>query len=378
MLFSGRTILIFIQIARSECWAGAGKRPENADFADMAETWWTPSRHRGRRAGLLARNAVKSALRTYFEAEGFIEVEGAALQVSPGNETHLHAFATEEVSLEGRYKRLYLHTSPEFALKKLLAAGERKIFDFARVFRNREESIRHAREFVMLEWYRAEEPYTVLMKDCTALVRLAAKVAEVDTLRHGDRTADPMAAPEHLTVAEAFDRHAGIDVLAMLTEIGQPLREPFASAVAAAGIRIADDDTWSDIFSRVMAERIEPNIGNGRVTILTDYPLPEAALARRKPGEPRVAERFEMFACGVELANAFGELCDVDEQRRRLEIDMAEKMRLYGESYPIDEDFLAALAVMPEASGCALGFDRLVMLLLGASRIDDIQWTPAS
>ncbi len=342
----------------------------------MSDSWWLPSRHRDRRAGLLTRNAVKSALRGHFEAAGFVEVEAAALQVSPGNETHLHAFATNAISLDGRTTALYLHTSPEFALKKLLAGGERKIFDFARVFRNREAGVRHASEFVMLEWYRAEENYTVLMADCEKLVRLAAEVAGVSTLRHGGRIADPFAAPERLSMAEAFGRHAGIDLLATLTDAGLPLREPLSGAALDAGLRVADDDSWSDIFSRLMAERIEPRIGNGRVTILYDYPLPEAALARRKPGDARVAERFEMFACGVELANAFGELRDADEQRRRFEADMAEKARLYGERYPIDEEFLAALALMPEASGCALGFDRLVMLLLGAPRIEDIQWTP--
>jgi elongation factor P--(R)-beta-lysine ligase len=177
-------------------------------------------------------------------------------------------------------------------------------------------------------------------------------------------------------VTDAFDRLAGIRLPEMLTESGLPIRDPFAQAAVDIGVRVAPDDSWSDIFSRVMAERVEPRIGNGRVTILYDYPLPEAALARPKSGEPWVAERFEMFACGLELANAFGELRDVDEQRRRFEDDMAEKARLYGERYPIDEDFLAALAVMPEASGCALGFDRLVMLLLGAPDIEDVQWTP--
>lgn len=342
----------------------------------MSEPWWSPSRHRDRRAGLLTRNRVKSALRAHFEAEGFVEVEAAALQASPGNETHLHAFASQAIAPDGGAAALYLHTSPEFALKKMLTAGEPRIFDFARVFRNRETGVRHAREFVMLEWYRAEESYTALMDDCAAILVCAAKAAGVTFLSHGARIADAMAAPERLSVVEAFSRYAAIDLLAMLTTQGRPLREPFAKAAIAAGIRIADDDTWSDIFSRVMADRIEPEIGNGLVTILYDYPSPEAALARRKSDEPRLAERFEMFACGIELANAFGELRDADEQRRRFEADMDEKERLYGERYPLDEDFLASLASMPDASGCALGFDRLVMLLMGAARIEDVQWTP--
>jgi lysyl-tRNA synthetase class 2 len=331
----------------------------------MDEPWWNPARHRDRRGGLLVRNAVKAALRGHFEAAGFIEVETAALQVSPGNETHLHAFATARRAPDGSSRPLYLHTSPEFALKKLLAAGERKVFDFAPVFRNREWGPRHANEFTMLEWYRAEEGYTVLMDDCAAIVRLAAETAGVKTLRHGERFADPFAAPERLSVTDAFARYADID-----------LHGDLPAAAAKRGLRVAEDDTWSDIFSRVMADCVEPNIGDGRVTILYDYPLQEAALARRKPGDPRLAERFEVFACGLELANAFGELRDAAEQRRRFEADMAEKERLYGERYPIDEEFLAALALMPEASGCALGFDRLIMLLLGVPRIEEVQWTP--
>lgn len=342
----------------------------------MTEPWWTPSRHQDRRAGLLARNAVKAALRAHFERMDFVEAEAAALQVSPGNETHLHAFATQAMAPDGTTMPLYLHTSPEFALKKLLAAGERRLFDFARVFRNREGGPRHAAEFVMLEWYRAGEDYTAPMDDCAAILRVAAEAAGSTTLRHGARTADPFAAPERLTVADAFTRHAGIDLPATLTDAGAPLRPALAAAATAAGVRVVDDDGWSDIFSRVMAERIEPAIGNERATILCEYPLPEAALARPKPGNARVAERFELFACGVELANAFGELRDPAEQRRRFEADMADKQRLYGERYPIDEDFLAALPHTPDAAGCALGFDRLVMLLLGVPRISDVQWTP--
>lgn len=342
------------------------------------ETWWRPERHTDRRPSLLARNRVKAALRGWFEAEGFVEVEGAALQVSPGNETHLHAFATGLRSVDGSASELYLHTSPEFALKKLLAAGESKIFDFARVFRNRERSALHAPEFTMLEWYRAGEGYEALMADCGLILRRAAAAAGSACLSHRGREADPDLEPERLTVADAFRREAGIDLLATVTPDGQPLRDALAEAASARGIRVAPDDGWSDVFSRVMAERIEPAIGNGRATLLCDYPLPEAALARPKAADRRLAERFELFACGVELANAFGELRDPDEQRRRFEADMAEKQKLYGERYPIDEEFLAALPLMPEASGCALGFDRLVMLLLGAGSVEAVQWTPVA
>ncbi|MBX9587960.1 MAG: EF-P lysine aminoacylase GenX [Hyphomonadaceae bacterium] len=337
--------------------------------------WWAPDRHADRRPFLLARGRIQAAIRRWFEAQGFIEVDPAALQISPGNEIHLHAFATELVAPDGARQRLYLHTSPEFACKKLLAAGETRIFTFAPAFRNRERGALHHPAFTMLEWYRANEPYAALMDDCAALLRLAAEAADTATLTHGARSADPFAPPERLTLAEAFQRFAGIDLLATLD--GETADSgALANAAAATGIKLAPDDTWGDIFSRVLVEKIEPNIGNGRALLLTEYPAAQAALARRSAADPRVAERFELYACGVELANAFGELTDTREQRRRLEAEMAEKQRIYGERYPLDEDFLAALARMPPASGAALGFDRLVMLATGASHIEQVVWAP--
>ena len=229
----------------------------------------------------------------------------------------------------------------------------------------------------MLEWYRAREPYERLMEDCAAILRIAAEAAGAERLQFRDRTADPTLAPERVTVAEAFQRWAGIDLLATVDDDAGDAAA-LAAAANKAGIRTEPDDTWSDVFSRVLVARIEPAIGNGRATLLTEYPACSAALARRKAADPRVAERFELYACGVELANAFGEQTDPAEQRRRLEAEMAEKQRLYGERYPIDEDFLAALALMPPASGAALGFDRLVMLATGATRIDQVLWTPVA
>ena len=341
----------------------------------MTSAWWAPHVYADRRPFLRARARITTVVRGWFAARDFVEVETAILQASPGNEAHLHAFATELIAPDATRVRLYLHTSPEFAAKKLLAAGERRLFTFARVFRNRERGALHHPEFTMLEWYRANETYDVLMEDCAALLAATAEAAGSKTFTFRGRGADPFAAPERLTVAEAFRRYADIDLLATV-EGAKTDRNALAVLARGQGIRIADDDTWADIFSRVLVERIEPNLGIGRATILDEYPVSEAALARPAAHDSRVAERFELYVCGVEIANAFGELTDAAEQRRRFETEMAEKERVHGERYPVDEDFLAALAEMPPASGIALGFDRLVMLATGASRIEQVLWTP--
>ncbi|WP_293902214.1 EF-P lysine aminoacylase EpmA [Phenylobacterium sp.] len=335
---------------------------------DPVETpWWAPERRPDRLPFLKRRGRITRAVRRWFDGQDITEVETAALQVSPGNEAHLHAFATQALTTAGETTPMYLHTSPEFACKTLLASGETAIFTLAKVWRNRERGPLHHPEFTMLEWYRTHAPYETLMADCAALLGVAAEAAAVRTLSYRGIEADPFAEPERLTVAEAFDRYADLDLFGDLP-----------AQARAKGIRTAVDDTWADVFSRVIVEKVEPNLGHGRVTILCEYPTSEAALARPKPGDPRVAERFELYACGVELANCFGELTDPIEQRRRFEIEMAEKQRLYGERYPIDDDFLAALAQMPPASGGALGFDRLVMLATGASRIEQVLWTPVA
>jgi len=279
------------------------------------------------------------------------------------------------VAPAGVRARLYLRTSPEFACKKLLAAGERRIVEFARAFRNRERGALHHPEFTMLEWYRVEEPCEVLMQDCAAVLAVAAKTAGTTQFSLRGRAIDPFAAPERLTVAQAFSRYAGTDLLALLPP--QPAAV-FAAAANAAGVRTAPDDTWGDVFSRVLVEKIEPHLGLGQATILYDYPAIQSPLARPKASDPRLADRFELYACGIELANGCAELTDAAEQRKRLEEQMLEKERVYGERYPIDEDFLTALSMMPDACGVALGLDRLVMLAAGATHIDDVVWTPSS
>ena len=340
--------------------------------------WWTPSVHADRRPFLMARNRIVGAVRAWFEARDFVEVETAALQVSPGNEAHLHAFGTQAVSPGGMASRLYLHTSPEFACKKLLAAGETRLFTLARVYRNRERGPLHHPEFTMLEWYRVDEPYETLMRDCAALLETTAGMAGVDRFAWRRATCDPRALPERVTVADTFREFAGIDLLSTVGPGGATDGPALAAAARSAGIRVAPDDTWADVFSRVLVERVEPRLGFGRPTILCEYPVSEAALARPAAHDPRVAERFELYACGVELANGFGELTDPVEQRRRFQAEMDEKQRVYGERYPLDDDFLAALALMPPASGIALGLDRLVMLATHAQRIDQVMWTPVA
>jgi lysyl-tRNA synthetase class 2 len=336
--------------------------------------WWSAARHIDRRPFLAARGAITKAVRAWFDEQGFVEVETGILQVSPGNETHLHAPRTELTDSAGRGATRYLRTSPEFAAKKLLAAGEEKIFEFARVFRDRERGDLHLPEFTMLEWYRANEPYEAVMADSIVVVAHAAQATGIGRFSFRGRSADPSAEPELLTVAAAFDRFAGIDLLATIRD-GSGERAALAEA-ASGKVRIAEDDTWSDIFSKLLVEHIEPQLGQGQLTVLFEYPAPEAALARTKASDRRVAERFEIYACGVELANGFGELTDAEEQRRRFVLAMDEKQRRYGERYPLDEDFLAAVAQMPQASGVALGFDRLAMLASGAAKIDQVVWTP--
>ena len=341
---------------------------------DQPSPWWTPSRHADRKPFLMARNAITKALRAWFGEQGFVEVETGILQISPGNETHLHAPRTELVGADGERVKRYLRTSPEFAAKKLLAAGEQRIFEFARVFRDRERGDLHLPEFTMLEWYQANTSYDAVMADSIVIIAQAAQATGIGRFAFRGQSADPFAEPERLTVTAAFERFAGIDLLA--TVVGGRGDRGALAAAAGQRARVADDDTWSDIFSKVLVEHVEPNLGQGRLTVLFEYPVPEAALARAKPSDPRVAERFEIYACGVELANGFGELTDTREQRLRFTQAMDEKQRRYGERYPLDEDFLAAVSNMPEASGVALGFDRLVMLASGSSRVDQVVWTP--
>ncbi len=314
------------------------------------------------------------ALRQWFAAQDFLEVDVPAMVVSPGNEAHLHAFETVLINPDASEDIRYLHTSPEFACKKLLAAGEERIFSLGHVFRNRERTATHAPEFAMLEWYRARQPYADIIADTVALVRLAATETGRAQFEWKGCVCDVAAATEWLSVNDAFKAYANVDLLATLRANGTADRDALAKV---SPVDFGEGETWSDIFSRILVEKVEPNLGNGRLTILYEYPAVEAALARQCSHDARVAERFELYACGVELANGFGELTDAEEQRRRFVDEMDTKERVYGERYPLDEDLLRALTMMPEASGVALGLDRLIMLATGAKRIDQVQWVPA-
>jgi lysyl-tRNA synthetase class 2 len=342
--------------------------------------FWHPDRFSFCRARLEKRAKIIRAIRSYFDDENFFEVQTPALQVSPGLEPHLQAFSTELVDpTGGRRAKRYLHTSPEFAMKKLLAAGMERIYQVSLVYRNRERSHTHHPEFSMLEWYRVRQPYTELMDDCEKLLSACMTAAGgVGGITWNGVFSDPGLPFERLSVQEAFLRYAETDILGTIGDPAKPESEVLSGECGRLGISTAPDDTWEDLFFRIFLVKIEPHLGVGRPTILHDYPISMAALSRAKPGEPHLAERFELYVCGLELANAFGELTDPRAQRARFEADMEKKLRLYGERYPIDEDFLEALAYLPECSGIALGVDRLVMLATGAEHIEEVLWAPVA
>jgi lysyl-tRNA synthetase class 2 len=330
----------------------------------MPQPPWDPDSLAARLPFLRRRALLTAGTRAYFTARGYTEVETQFAVPAPGEEVHLRAFRTEREFPDGANKPLWLHTSPEFAMKKLLVAGAGPIFQLARVWRNGEGSDLHAPEFTMLEWYRPGATMDSLIEETIAY--LCAVLPLVVTCR--GVTTD-LSRIERLTVAEAFARYVGADVLATADDA--------PSLAAAANTRLRDGETWEDLFFRLLLERVEPNLGRAHPTFLTHWPAAQAALARRDPADPRVAERFELFVCGIELANAFVELTDAEEQRARFAADRARRHAISGEDWPLDEDFLAALTFgMPPSAGIALGFDRLAMIASGANRIDQVLWLP--
>lgn len=325
---------------------------------------WHPERLAARLPFLRRRAELTRATRAFFEARGYVEVETPYAVSAPGEEVHLRTFRTAREHHDGRVEPLWLHTSPEFAMKKLLAGGAGPIFQFARVWRNAEGSDLHAPEFTMLEWYRPGASMQDLIAETEALLR--AVLPRIVTCR--GVTTD-LSGFEHLTMAEAFARYARADLLGTVGDAAALARS------AAVDLRVGE--TWEDLFFRLLLGRVEPHIGREHPTVLTHWPAEQAALARRDPADPRVALRFELFACGIELANGFEELTDPVEQRTRFVADRSRRHALYGLDWPLDEEFLDALAHgMPASSGIALGFDRLAMLAGGANRIGQVLWLP--
>src|SRR5262249_21772263 len=268
---------------------------------------------------------------------------------------------------DGQTAERYLHTSPEFAMKKLLVAGMPRIWQLAHVFRDGERSATHHPEFAMLEWYRVGACYRDLMDECEELVRTCQQTVGAEALGWRGRRADARLEWQRVSVADAFQEFCGIDLLATAPDPLTPDVNRLAAAARPIGVAPHPGDDWEALYFRIFLERIEPALGAGRPTILYDYPLSMAALSRRSPSDPRLAERLEVYVCGLELANAFSELTDAAEQRARFVADQARKQALYGETYPVDEDFLAALEWgLPPCAGIALGFDRLIMLITGA------------
>ncbi len=330
----------------------------------MPQAAWHEDSLASRLPFLRRRARLVRAARAFFEQRGYTEVETPYAVPAPGEEVHLRAFATTREHADGHVEPLWLHTSPEFAMKRLLVAGAGPIFQLARVWRNGEGSALHAPEFTMLEWYHPGAAMAALMDETEALLR--AVLPPLVTCR-GVNT--DLGRFERLSVAEAFERWVGADVLASA--------EDAPALAAAAGMRLRAGESWEDLFFRLVLERVEPHLGREHPTFLTHWPAAQAALARRDPADPRVAERFELFVCGIELANAFVELTDPGEQRARFQADRARRHAAHGPDWPLDEDFLAALEHgMPPSAGIALGFDRLAMIVSGASRIGQVLWLP--
>lgn len=290
-----------------------------------------------RKRALYRRAQIIQSIREFFIKGGFLEVETPFRIPAPAPESHIEAYEAEG---------WFLHTSPELCMKRLLAAGYERIFQVCRCWRHGERGERHLPEFTMLEWYRAEADYRQLMADCEGLLGCIAEKLELGrTVRVGDRKVSLQPPWERLTVREAFDRY---------------------------GTMSMDDALAADQFDDLMVRDIEPNLGWDAPVFLHDYPRVHASLARTKKDDPTVAERFELYLGGLELANGFSELTDADEQRTRFEEEMATRARLSRKAYSMPEKFLAELESMPESAGIALGVDRLVMVLLDLYRIDDV------
>lgn len=303
---------------------------------------------------LRARKRLLDAVRGYFDEAGLLEVETPIAVPSPGLEPHLSAFETCARAHDGTQEHLYLHTSPEYAMKRLLGRGVGSIYQVARVFRNEERSRTHAPEFTMLEWYRAPGTLEHLIADVEMLITRVANAVN-----------GPWRPTRfiHTTVSDAFVA-AGLQDPLRLSTVGA-LQEGLS-------VKPVEGDEWADVFFRAFFQHVEPSFAEDAVTILLGYPASMAALARIDPRDPARALRFEVFVGPLELANAFDELTDPREQRARFVEDLETRRRLGRPAYPIDEGLLGDLKPIGQAAGIALGLDRLLMACLGATSIQDV------
>jgi lysyl-tRNA synthetase class 2 len=308
-----------------------------------------------------------AALRSFFGSVGYLEVETPQLVPTPGMEVHIDPFEvrfTPQTDV-GRARSLYLHTSPEYAMKRLLADGSGPLFQIARVFRNGEVSAQHNPEFTLLEFYRPHADYQAIMLD------LECALAAVERAVRSEAGVFSKVPYERLTVRDAVLRETGIDLREHST--GERLRV----AAERAGIRIGGASSFDDVFFHIFLQKVEARLGVGRPTFLTDYPASMAALAKLKEGDASVAERVELYVDGVELGNGFSELTDAAEQRCRLLDEQAQRRAQGRPVFDLDEAFLEALPRMPPSAGIAVGLDRVLMLLLGELDISDVLLFPA-
>ncbi len=344
---------------------------------DPLKNPWCRHDYARRRHHLVLRGKLRSRLRTWFAGQNFLEVETPSLQISPGWEAHIQPFSTM-MEINDVETRRYLRTSPEIAMKKLLAAGETSIYQLCQAYRNGESSPLHQPEFTILEWYRThqsdQQALEAILNDCQSLIRYCAEPDHLKMTRH-HHSCDIASTWRHCTVSEAFRIYAGIDILASLSDQGMPDRDHLAKEAVKADVSVAQDDAWDDIFHKIFYAHIQPHLGVNQPDILTHYPAPLAALAALSPDDPRQSQRFEIFIHGIELANGCVELRDTQEHQSRYRCEHAIKQSRYGREVPEDDNFIRAIeSGLPPCAGVALGFDRLVLLFSGAEDIRDVLW----
>ena len=324
---------------------------------------------------LLSRNKIIAGIKEFFASENFVEVDTPILQYSPGMEVHLFGFETQFNNINGVDKqKLYLHTSPEFSMKKLLSFGMQNIYQFTHTFRNEVVSPTHYPEFTMLEWYRTGVGYEKLMDDCEKILQISLKQIGAEYFEYNGKKCSVDSGIEKITVKEAFEKYCHFDVLATIDDIKKPSVEKIKVEAEKLGIRVSETDSWDDVYEKLMFEFIESNLGMEKPTVLYEYPVHQAALSKAKEKQENIAERFEIYVCGVELGNAFTELTDRKIQEARFEADQKEKLSLYGETFPIDYEFLDAVENLCPCTGIAVGVDRLIMLATHAKDIKDVLW----